>query len=151
MNAIANSASLEVRDSSSVRYELEPLTREEQETWDVRIAGYESAQLFHRQAWLDYLSESQGVQIHHWAIREAGRTVGYFCAGIFNKGPFRILGSPLKSWGTNFMGPVVNADFDAEAFLLALDELAANEGIAMLEIENPILGTDLMASRGYDV
>ena len=134
-----------------MRYALEPLTDEEQETWDARIAGYESAHLFHRQAWLDYLAESQGVQIRHWAIREAGRTVGYFCAGIFSKGPFRILGSPLKSWGTNFMGPVVNPDFSAEAFLLALDELAASERIAMLEIENPILDADLMASRGYDV
>ena len=151
MSAEAKSVSLELRDSSSVRYELDPLTREEQEMWDARIADYESAQLFHRQAWLDYLSESQGVEIHHWAIRQAGRTVGYFCAGIFNKGPFRILGSPLKSWGTNFMGPVVNSDFCAEAFLRALDELAASEGIAMLEIENPILGVELMTARGYEV
>ena len=116
MSASASPVILETEGSRSVRYELEPLTSEEQETWDARIAGYESAHLFHRRAWLDYLAESQGVQIRQWAIREAGRTVGYFCAGIFRKGPFRILGSPLKSWGTNFMGPVVNSDFSAEAF-----------------------------------
>jgi predicted N-acyltransferase len=151
MSTITNLASVEVKGGSSVRYRLEPLTKEQQRRWDALIGGYETAHLFHRRAWLDYLAESQGVQIHYWAIQEAGRTVGYFCAGMFNKGPFRILGSPLKSWGTNFMGPVVNADFDAEAFLLALDELAAREGLATLEIENPILDADLMSSRGYEV
>ncbi len=137
--------------SGRTRYELEPLRAHELATWDTRISVYETVHLFHRRAWLDYLAESQRVQIHHWGIREAGRTVGYFCGGIFQKGPFRILGSPLKSWGTNFMGPVVNADFDPEEFLLALDELAANEDIATLEIENPILGPELMRSHGYEV
>src|SRR5271167_3690776 len=151
MSTSANSVSLEVRNSRSVRYELEPLTNEEQATWDARIAGYETAHLFHRRAWLDYLAESQAVQIRYWAIREAGKTAGYFCAGVFNKGPFRILGSPLKSWGTNFMGPVVNSGFDPYAFLAAVDELAARENIATIEIENPILGHDLMSSGGYEV
>jgi len=151
MSASTSPVILGTEGSSSVRYDLEPLTSEEQETWDARIAGFETAHLFHRRAWLDYLAESQGVRIRHWAIREAGRTVGYFCAGIFRKGPFRILGSPLKSWGTNFMGPVVHSDFSAEAFLQSLDELAAREHIAMLEIENPILDPDLMAARGYHV
>jgi len=151
MSTSAKTTGLEVRDACSLRYELEPLIKEELETWDARIAYYESAQLFHRRAWLDYLAESQGAEIRHWAIREGEQTVGYFCAGIFSKGPFRILGSPLKSWGTNFMGPVVNSDFCAAAFLQALDELAAREGIATLEIENPILGPDLMASFGYEV
>ncbi len=134
-----------------MRYELVPLTEDEQRTWDARIADYESAHLFHRQVWLDYLAASQRVQIRHWVIRESGRTVGYFCAGIFSRGPFRILGSPLKSWGTNFMGPVVNPGFDTDAFLRGLDELAAAEGIATLEIENPILSVERMSAAGYDV
>jgi len=46
MNASANSVSLEVRNSRSVRYELEPLTNEEQATWDARIAGYETNSVF---------------------------------------------------------------------------------------------------------
>jgi hypothetical protein len=151
MSVSAQPVGLEERDSRSMRYELEPLTKEEQATWDSRIAGYESAHLFHRQAWLDYLAESQGVQIRYWAIREAGRIVGYFCAGIFSKGPFRILGSPLKSWGTNYLGPIVNSDFDGSAFLRALDELAAKEGIATLEIENPVLTVEQMTAQGYEV
>ncbi len=104
MSTIAHAVSLEVRNGSPVRYDLEPLTSDEQRTWDALIAGYESAHLFHRQAWLDYLAESQGVKFRYWAIRESGTTVGYFCGGIFNKGPFRILGSPLKGWGTQLHG-----------------------------------------------
>jgi len=147
----ANPVSLEARSTRPVQYGLEPLTDEEQKTWDTRIARYESVHLFHRQAWLDYLAASQGVQIAYWTVREAERTVGYFCGGTFQKGPFRLLGSPLKGWGSNFMGPVVSSDFNPEAFLHALDELAANEGFAMLEIENPVLDAGLMASHGYEV
>jgi len=151
MSATTSTTSPRLKHGATVRYALEPLTKREQASWDTLISGYETAHLFHRQAWLDYLAESQRVEIHYWAIRQDGRTAGYFCAGIFQKGPFRVLGSPLKSWGTNFMGPVVNADFDGEAFLIALDELAANKGIATLEIENPILNAHLMASHEYEV
>ena len=151
MSAVAKSMHVEARNNLPQRYVLEPLTADEQATWDSRIAGFDSAHLFHQRAWLDYLEESQGVHIRYWAIRGDGGTAGYFCAGIFRKGPFRILGSPLKSWGTNFLGPVVNADFNPEAFLHALDELAAAEGIATLEIENPILSPALMSSHGYEV
>jgi len=151
MNTTVNSTALDAARRDSPRYELEPLSKEEQATWDVRVSGYESAHLFHRKAWLDYLAESQEVEIRYWAIRQARNTVGYFCGGTFKKGPFRILGSPLKSWGTNFMGPAVNSGFNVEAFLQALDDLAANEGLATLEIENPVLATDLMAARGYEV
>ena len=110
-----------------MRYEFEPLSSEELASWDERIAGYESVQLFHRQAWLDYLVASRALRIHQWAIRESGRTIGYFCAGTLRKGPFRILGSPLKGWASNFMGPVVNSDCDQDAFLRAMDELCTRE------------------------
>ena len=119
----------------ATRYELEPLSSEEASRWDELIADYESRELFHRQAWLDYLAASRGVQIRKWAIREHGRIIGYFCGGILRKGPFRILGSPLKGWGTNFMGPVVDREFDQDAFLQALDRLAHEEHIAMTELE----------------
>lgn len=131
-------------------YELEPLSPGELATWDERIADYESTQLFHRQGWLDYLASSRGLKIHQWAVRESGRTVGYFCAGSFKKGPFLILGSPLKGWATNFMGPVVNSDYDQDAFLSAVDELCAREGIAALEIENPLLSDEPMSSHGCE-
>ena len=130
-------------------YHLEPLPPGEAARWDELIAPYDSRELFHSRVWLDYLAESRQLDIHFWAMRTGGAVEGYFCGGIMRKGPFRILGSPLKGWGTNFLGPVVNRDFDHTAFLLALDDLAEREHFAMIEIENPLLRADLMERYGY--
>jgi CelD/BcsL family acetyltransferase involved in cellulose biosynthesis len=131
-------------------YALEPLPPEEAARWDELIAPYETRQLFHRRAWLDYLAASRPLQVRLWAIRERGRTVGYFCGGIMRKGPFRILGSPLKGWGTNFMGPIAGPDLDQRAFLRAVDELAARERLAVVEMESPELRDGPMETHGYE-
>ena len=131
------------------QYELSPLTPDAATRWDELIATYESRELFHRRAWLDYLAESRALDIRFWAIQCNGNTVGYFCGGVLRKGPFRILGSPLKGWGTNFLGPVVNRDLDQGAFLRALDDLAKRERFAMVEIENSLFRPDLMERAGY--
>jgi hypothetical protein len=121
------------------RYSLEPLTPAEVSRWDELTSPYDGRQLFHHKAWLDQLAVAHRAAIGLWAIRAGGRTVGYFCGGIVKKGPFRVLGSPLKGWYTNFMGPIVNSDFDQSAFLAAIDDLAAEERLAMVEIESPRL------------
>jgi hypothetical protein len=131
-------------------YKLQPLTADEAARWDDLISPYESRQLFHRRAWLDYLAASHNLDIRLWVVRDARRTVGYFCGGVLRKGPFRILGSPLKGWGTNFMGPVVNSDFDQSAFLASIDDLAARESFAMVELETPVLSGSVLNEAGYE-
>jgi lipid II:glycine glycyltransferase (peptidoglycan interpeptide bridge formation enzyme) len=143
-------ANADHRTPVAKRYELEPVTPSELRRWDDLITAYESCELFHRRVWLDYLAVTRGVDLRFWVLRDRGRTVGYFSGAVVKKGPFRILGSPLKGWTTNFMGPVVNRDFDQAAFLRALDELAAREGFAMLEIENSVLGPTEMNEFGYE-
>ncbi len=132
------------------RYRLEPLTPDEAARWDELIKGYESTQLFHRKAWLDYLAASRGVTIRQWAIRSGSETVGYLCGGLLKRGPFRILGSPLRGWGTNFMGPVMDRDLDQEMFLRAVDALALEEGLAMIEIEHPLLDESALERAGFE-
>lgn len=134
----------------SARYELEPLSSAEAARWDDLIAPYDSRQLFHLGPWLDYLSRSRHLGIRFWAIREGRDTVGYFCGGALRKGPFKVLGSPLKGWGTNYMGPVADPALDQEAFLGAIDRLAARERFAMVELESPILGDKAMHGFGYE-
>lgn len=131
------------------RYGLEPLTPSELAKWDDLVAPYGSTQLFHRRIWLEYLAATRPLELRFFAIRERGRTVGYFCGGMVRKGPFRILGSPLKGWTTNFMGPIANGDLNQEAFLRALDAVAQEAGLAMIEVENPILAESLMHEAGY--
>jgi hypothetical protein len=129
---------------------FEPLSEDQAERWDELIAPYPERQVFHSQAWLDYLATSRGVRIRKWAITDGCGTVGYFCAGQFTKGPFQVLGSPLKGWGTNSLGPVLAPAVDLRAFLLAFDELAAREKIAMAELEHPQLNAETMAEFGYE-
>jgi hypothetical protein len=48
------------------------------------------------------------------------------------------------------MGPVVNPDFDQAAFLAALDRLAKEENIAMVEIENPVFAEEPVHADGFE-
>src|SRR6476620_11419625 len=52
-----------------VTYELQPLRADEEALWDHLISPYESRQLFHTRAWLDYLAVSRSVDIRLWVIR----------------------------------------------------------------------------------
>lgn len=130
-------------------YELEPLTSEEISHWDDLTVAYPNRELFHRRAWLDYLAESRGVEVRYWTIRRGAEKIGYFCGGVVRKGPFKIFGSPLKGWGTNFLGPLHHDVFDTRAFLLALDDLARDEGFAVVEIEGRSLQPAEMETANY--
>ena len=116
---------------------LEPLTAEQIARWDSLIAEFPHRSVFHRQAWFNCLVEMQDAEWKYWAVTDHGRTVGYFSAGIICRGPFRILGSPLRTWRTNHIGPLLEEGADRQAFVKALDELAKEERLAMIEIEYP--------------
>jgi len=133
----------------TIHYHLQPLSEPETANWDQLIAPYESRELFHRKVWLDYLAASRGAEIRMWSIQDGCETLGYLCGGIVRKGPFRIFGSPLKGWGTNFMGPVGNGTLDQPAFLQALDELAQREGFAISEMESRGWGREPFQGAGY--
>ncbi len=130
--------------------ELKELRNGEAQRWDQLIAGYPGAAIFHQKAWLDYLAASRGARIRLWEIRQGAQVVGYFCGGMLRKGPFPILGSPLRGWGTNFMGPVMKGNSDHRDFLKALDRLAESYGLAMTELEQRFLSEDALAEAGYE-
>lgn len=129
---------------------LQPLPPEKHRQWDRLIAPYRMRELFHQSVWLDYLEATQGVKKALYQLQVGSEILGYFCGGITVKGPFKILGSPLSGWGTNFMGPIVNEDVDPAAFLDALDDLARRERISMIEIESRIFSSEVMAKSGYE-
>jgi hypothetical protein len=133
-----------------MRYEFQPLSAEESARWGELIIPYQGCELFHRPEWLEYLATSRQIEFRSWAIRDGSKTIGYFSAGLICMGPFKIMGSPLRGWGTNFMGPVVNADVDQEALLRSLDALAAREHLAMTEIESRILQDQNLVASHYE-
>ena len=129
---------------------LEPLDAGRAERWDELVAPFANRELFHRRAWLDYLAASRGARIRTWALTEGGRPRGYFCGGIIEKGPFRILGSPLRGWGTNFLGPVFDGEIDGAAFLQALDPVTREERIDMTELEYRGQQAGPLEAAGYE-
>lgn len=131
-------------------YRLDLLTPAESEKWDALIAPCRGREVFHSTAWLDFLASSRGIDIRRWVIRDGDETVGYFCGGLLRIGPFRILGSPLRSWATNFMGPVSSGPLDQGRFLAALDILARQHRIAMIELEHLSLAEPALRAAFYE-
>jgi len=128
---------------------LEPLNAEQIAKWDSLIAGFPQRRVFHRQAWFNYLVETQGAEWKYWAVVDGGRTVGYFSGGIIQRGPFRILGSPLRTWGTNHIGPLLEDGVKGDDFVPALDELAREENLSVIEIEYPAMPHAVYEARGF--
>jgi SAM-dependent methyltransferase len=135
---------------ATLGYDLAPLSPADLANWDEIVDGFESRSLFHRSSWLGYLAASRNLDIRRWAIREGDETLGYLCGGILRMGPFRILGSPLRSWGTNMMGPLIGDAVDQDRFLRALEALARRERLSMIEIENPILSSERLTAAGFE-
>ena len=130
---------------------LEPLQPEQIANWDALIADFPARQVFHRQAWFNCLVESQQAEWKYWAVLEGGRTVGFFSGGVIQRGPFRVFGSPLRTWHTSNMGPLLGGEVDGQAFVKALDELARREGFAMMEIEYPTMPHAAYEAAGFNV
>jgi hypothetical protein len=128
---------------------LEPLSTGEIARWDSLVSEFPQRRVFHRQAWFDCLAEVQQAEWKYWAVTDGGRTVGYFSGGIIQRGPFRILGSPLRSWHTNYLGPLLEEGVDGRAFVRALDNLAREERLSVIEIEYPAMPHAAYEAAGF--
>jgi len=129
--------------------ELKLIEKIEHVEWDRIISSFDSKGLFHQSAWLDFIEKSQRCKRILLKIEESNKVIGYFPCFILRKGPFKILGSPLIGWSTEFMGPIVNKDFNLENFLNALDKYCKFQKIDHLEISNPVFNPEIMKSKGF--
>lgn len=118
------------------------------ETWDATIQRYKTKHLFHESSWLTYLERAHNGRRVLLAIQDGNTHLGYFCGLAIRKGPFQILGSPLRGWWTPYMGPIVN-EFDEAGFLLALEKYCRTRGIDYVELCYPGFEGDRMRAAGY--
>jgi CelD/BcsL family acetyltransferase involved in cellulose biosynthesis len=72
--------------------------------WDAIVERYPDVLPFHGSAWLAYLAASQGAEPVVAAVEEGDRPIGHFVGAIVRRYGIRILGSPLRGWGTQHMG-----------------------------------------------
>jgi hypothetical protein len=128
---------------------LEPLSTGEIARWDSLISEFPQRRVFHRQAWFDCLVEIKQAEWKYWAVTDGGRTMGYFSGGIVEHGPFRILGSPLRSWHTNHLGPLLDEGVEGRGFVRALDDLAREERLSVIEIEYPAMPHAAYEAAGF--
>ena len=119
--------------------------------WDAITRRYGTKYLFHETSWLRFLQQSQRARLLGFKLLHGdGALAGYFCAGAVRKGPFRLLGSPLQGWTTNFMGPLVN-DVDPHSLLNTLDRICRDLGVDYFELSNPGLPSSIMRQAGYEL
>lgn len=130
--------------------ELEPADGMPWNEWNEAIASFDTAMLYHNAAWLAFLEGSGRGRPVRFRIFEDGEIAGYFVALLVRKGPFRVLGSPLSGSMSEYMGPVVDRNFDGERFLRALDRTCREGGIHHVEIGSSLLDPEDMAAHGYE-
>jgi hypothetical protein len=129
--------------------EIIPLKTIDHNEWDEAISKFDNHLLFHRSAWLSFLQETQQKKVVRFKIVENGRIHGYLAGILLNKFGLKILGSPLSIWFTDYMGPIVNNDFDQEAFLSGINRLRRRLKIHSIELASPCLDHDLMQKSGF--
>jgi CelD/BcsL family acetyltransferase involved in cellulose biosynthesis len=122
------------------------------DAWEAVIRDHPDLEVFHGSAWLDYLAASQRAEPVIAAVIADGRPVGHFVGAMVRRYGVRILGSPLRGWGTQCMGFLLEDGFDRRAAAMALPEFAFEKlNCLHVELSDRHLTADLMAGSGYDV
>jgi CelD/BcsL family acetyltransferase involved in cellulose biosynthesis len=121
-------------------------------SWEAIVAGHPEAEVFHGAPWLEFLADSQGAEPVVAVVRADGLPVGYFVGGIVRRFGVRILGSPLRGWGTMVMGFLLEEGVDRRAAAEALIPFAFRDLRCLhVELSDRRLTVDQMAGTSYVV
>ncbi|MBI2956771.1 MAG: GNAT family N-acetyltransferase [Acidobacteria bacterium] len=118
------------------------------EVWDERVRQFPGNSLFHRWAWLSYMEARHRGQRLLLEIRQGSETCGFFPAIVARKGPFRLLGSPLKGSWTMQMGPVADR-LDTAAFVAALEGFCRERKVDYVELASAALDPQAIEEAGF--
>jgi hypothetical protein len=117
--------------------------------WDQRILGFDSKNLFHESAWLDFVLACEPRRtITYYEITRHGQVVGYFCAVLTRRAMLTLCESPFAGRGVHW-GPIVNRDLDASELAGALLDWCRRERIAHLEVCHEPLSSAVMQRLGF--
>ena len=118
--------------------------------WDTLIRAYPSKLIFHEGAWLDHaLSIHPEGRIEYFEILRDGKRVGLHCGLRITRMLIPIHGSPLGGTGTNYMGPLTDADVDQGELLTGLTALLGPRHYLHMEVAHPSLDPGLMLDHGF--
>ncbi|MBM3249738.1 MAG: GNAT family N-acetyltransferase [Candidatus Omnitrophica bacterium] len=111
--------------------------------------------LFHSLPWLDFICREHKGALHVYSIKINDEICGYWPFITVRKGPFRLLGSPLRGWLTSRMGPLLfrePLDGNAKRELIAdVKRLCRKEKVAYFETSGALLDEEIMRSAGFSI
>jgi CelD/BcsL family acetyltransferase involved in cellulose biosynthesis len=118
--------------------------------WATTVDEHPDLEVYHGPAWLTYLATTQGIEPVVAVVSRDGRPIGHFVGGIVHRYGIRILGSPLRGWGTQAMGFLLDPGEDRLAAAGALLPFAFRElGCLHVELADRQLAVDGTAALGY--
>jgi CelD/BcsL family acetyltransferase involved in cellulose biosynthesis len=118
--------------------------------WESIVSGHAEAEPFHGAAWIGYLQEAFGVEPVVAEVIQDGIVVGHALGGIVRRLGIRILGSPLRGWGTEFLGFLLDDGIDRRAVADAYAAFAFRElGCLHLELGDANLTVPAMTGSRF--
>ncbi len=124
----------------------------EPSAWETDLRRYPDAEVFHSAGWLSFLAASQGAEPVLAVVRDRERLVGHFVGAIVWRFGIKILGSPLRGWGTESMGFLLEPGVDRVAAAAALVPFAFRKlGCLHVELTDRHLSSEGMAGSGYSM
>lgn len=118
--------------------------------WDKTLMQFSDWSVYQTEAWLRFLEMTQSVEIIRLGVFSDGQLCGLWPAGKFCKGPFRLLGSPMKGWTTSQMGPACN-DLNAVDLLKAWYKFIWANGYHHAQVSHPKFAPEIAKQAGFDV
>lgn len=119
--------------------------------WDAVLETFPDRIVFQSAAWLGFVAESQRGEVVIAELRQDGEVLGYFAGVLVRKFGLRILGSPLRSWSTPYMGLCLRPSADRLAAFRALEEFAFREmRCVYFEVVDEHLTPADAGALGYD-
>lgn len=108
--------------------------------------------LFHSLAWLDFICREHEGKLQVYSIKIDGEICGFWPFITVRKGPFRLLGSPLRGWLTSRMGPLFREPLDGNIkreLIADVKRLCQKEKVAYFETSGALLDEQIMQSCGF--
>jgi CelD/BcsL family acetyltransferase involved in cellulose biosynthesis len=120
--------------------------------WDAVVEQYPDAEVFQGSPWLAFLAASQGAEPVVAVLRDGDEVVGHFVGAIVRRLGVRILGSPLRGWGTPSMGFLLRPGVDRRAAAEALITFAFDDLRCLhVELVDRWLTVEEMVGSDYEV
>lgn len=129
-------------------FEFQPINEKEREDYALWVENHPAGRLFHTLAWIDFICKEHRGVAKIYRVRRDGAVYGYWPFVLVKKGPFRLLGSPLRGWLTSKMGPLLEGPAEPELIAILVG-LCAKEGISYFETAGDCLEDEVMVPQGF--